>query len=116
MRAFKFIAGLAIGAVFALALVACNQQGAVSGSVTPRANQDVTLIIRVVPAAALVESGHRSGPAKDDTRPFTYRVNANGRVVCGVMFGDDILDGSPHALARFAWEEANCRGHGGDFP
>lgn len=90
--------------------------GGCAASSPTQTSQDVTLIIRVVPTRQLIDSGHRSGPMRDDTRPYTYRIRVGARTICGIVAGDDILDGSPHALARFAWEEANCAGHGGDFP
>lgn len=103
--------------LYALLLGACGERNTISGSVTPPPGSDVMLIIRMVPTQVMLDSGHRTGPGRYDTRPFSYRaVLPNGNTVCGATFGDDILGTDPGSFARFQHELDNCRGHGGDFP
>lgn len=99
----------------AACLASCSSPNTITGSVTPRPDQDVTLVIHVVPAHTLVESGHRFG-ATGEPRAYSYRVENRGRLTCGIMFDDSVLEPTPTALAEFQWElYGNCLHHGADW-
>ena len=102
--------GISVGTlvIVAFLLAGCAEP------VPPSPGRDVTLIIHVSPAKALVAAGKADGRT-GFARPYTYRVESRGGLTCGVVFDDSVLDPTPAALARFSWELRNCEGNGGDF-